>query len=181
MSKLKTSELAKRAADECLQFFGGYGFMDEYPISRLYRDARVGTIVGGTSEIMREILAKILIDGTQYQSTAKMPAPSLSISDIFRQLPARYRGGLDDAIVNFDFSSDNNGQYSVAVNQLCATVEEHLHDHPDCVVTCSGSLYKDLELGNTTQEAAFMSGSIHISNISQMTIFMRGFKKLEPT
>ncbi|RMF59978.1 MAG: hypothetical protein D6748_05125 [Calditrichaeota bacterium] len=67
MSKLYTTELAKRVADTCLQFFGGYGYMEEYPISRMYRDARVGTIVGGTSEIMREIISKIMIDQHQYQ------------------------------------------------------------------------------------------------------------------
>lgn len=67
MVKLLTTEIAKKAADICLQCFGGYGFMDEYPISRYYRDARVGTIVGGTSQIMREILAKIIIDDKQYK------------------------------------------------------------------------------------------------------------------
>jgi putative sterol carrier protein len=62
MAKLYTTELAKKTADACLQYFGGYGYMDDYPISRIYRDARVGTIVGGTSEIMREIIAKLFID-----------------------------------------------------------------------------------------------------------------------
>jgi alkylation response protein AidB-like acyl-CoA dehydrogenase len=62
MAKLYTTELAKKTADACLQYFGGYGYMDDYPISRIYRDARAGTIVGGTSEIMREIIAKLFID-----------------------------------------------------------------------------------------------------------------------
>lgn len=68
MVKLLTTELGKKAADVCLQYFGGYGYMEEYPIARYYRDARVGTIVGGTSEIMREILAKMVIDGISYES-----------------------------------------------------------------------------------------------------------------
>ena len=67
MIKLLTAELSKKIADQCLQCFGGYGYMEEYPIARMYRDARVGTIVGGTSQIMREIIAKIMIDGTQYK------------------------------------------------------------------------------------------------------------------
>ncbi|HXV76590.1 MAG TPA: acyl-CoA dehydrogenase family protein [Candidatus Polarisedimenticolaceae bacterium] len=62
MAKLVATELAKRVADECLQFFGGYGFMEEYPIARLWRDARGGTITAGTSEIMREIVARETID-----------------------------------------------------------------------------------------------------------------------
>ncbi|MCB1175848.1 MAG: acyl-CoA dehydrogenase, partial [Leptospiraceae bacterium] len=55
--KLHCSELLKRHVDACLQFYGGYGFMNEYPIARAYVDARVQTIYAGTSEIMREIIS----------------------------------------------------------------------------------------------------------------------------
>jgi acyl-CoA dehydrogenase len=58
MAKLWTSETQGRVVDECLQLFGGYGFMDEYPISRMYTDARVQRIYGGTSEIMKEVIAR---------------------------------------------------------------------------------------------------------------------------
>lgn len=68
MAKMKATELGKTIADECLQMFGGYGWMSEYPIERAYRDARVGTIVGGTTEIMKEIIAKMTIDGVNYES-----------------------------------------------------------------------------------------------------------------
>ena len=71
MAKMKATELGKRVADECLQMFGGYGYMSEYPIERGYRDARVGTIVGGTTEIMKEIISKITIDGVNYESAYK--------------------------------------------------------------------------------------------------------------
>jgi len=60
MAKLFCGELACRVADRCLQLHGGYGYMDEYPISRRWRDIRLITIGGGTSEIMREILSKRL-------------------------------------------------------------------------------------------------------------------------
>lgn len=59
MAKLIAGELAQRIADRCLQFHGGYGYMDEYHVSRAYRDIRLITIGGGTSEVMREIIAKI--------------------------------------------------------------------------------------------------------------------------
>ena len=62
MAKLKATELQKRVSDECLQFFGGYGYVEEYPMARFYRDARVGTIVAGTTEIMREIIARAVMD-----------------------------------------------------------------------------------------------------------------------
>ena len=68
MVKLLGTELGKKAADVCLQYFGGYGYMETFPMARMYRDARVGTIVGGASEIMREIISKVVIDGVSYES-----------------------------------------------------------------------------------------------------------------
>jgi alkylation response protein AidB-like acyl-CoA dehydrogenase len=66
MAKLNSSELSDKLMYQCLQSFGGYGFMEDYKIARMFRDSRVGTIGGGTSEIMREIIAKIVIDGQEY-------------------------------------------------------------------------------------------------------------------
>jgi len=59
-AKWWTTELMKRTADRCLQLHGGYGYMDEYPISRFWRDARIHTIFGGTTEIMKEIIGRDL-------------------------------------------------------------------------------------------------------------------------
>ena len=61
MAKLSTTELQSKVADECLQLFGGYGYMMEYGISRAYMDARIQRIYGGTSEIMKEIIARSLV------------------------------------------------------------------------------------------------------------------------
>ena len=59
--KLHTTEVFGRVADACLQLFGGYGYMAEYPISRFWTDARVLRIYGGTSEIMKELVARSLL------------------------------------------------------------------------------------------------------------------------
>jgi alkylation response protein AidB-like acyl-CoA dehydrogenase len=59
-AKYWCTELQKRAVDRCLQLFGGYGYMSEYPIARAYADARVTSIYGGTSEVMKTIIAKSL-------------------------------------------------------------------------------------------------------------------------
>jgi alkylation response protein AidB-like acyl-CoA dehydrogenase len=59
-AKLHCTELQQRAVDRCLQLFGGYGYMLEYPIARAYADARVTSIYGGTSEVMKTIIAKSL-------------------------------------------------------------------------------------------------------------------------
>ncbi len=60
MAKLWGTELQGRVTDRCLQLFGGYGYMTEYPIARAWADARVTRIYGGTSEIMKTIIAKSL-------------------------------------------------------------------------------------------------------------------------
>lgn len=67
MSKLMSTKIADKVAYECLQFLGGYGYMEEYPLARHFRDSRLGPIGGGTSEILKEIIAKIVIDGKSYQ------------------------------------------------------------------------------------------------------------------
>jgi acyl-CoA dehydrogenase len=60
MAKYKVTDLQNEIVDRCLQLFGGYGFMDEYPISRMYRDARVQRIYGGTNEVMKILIARSL-------------------------------------------------------------------------------------------------------------------------
>ena len=61
MLKLACTEMQVRTINECLQLFGGYGYTDEYPISRFYRDARVQTIYAGSSEIMKEVIARGIV------------------------------------------------------------------------------------------------------------------------
>jgi alkylation response protein AidB-like acyl-CoA dehydrogenase len=60
MAKWWLTEQQNRVTDECLQFFGGYGYMEEYPISQLYTAARIQKIYGGTNEIMKEIISRFL-------------------------------------------------------------------------------------------------------------------------
>ncbi len=58
MAKWWTTEMLKRVVDQCVQLHGGYGYMLEYPIAKAYLDARVQTIFGGTTEIMKEIIGR---------------------------------------------------------------------------------------------------------------------------
>ncbi|TMM56049.1 acyl-CoA dehydrogenase [Maribacter algarum] len=68
ISKLRSTKMADEVAYECLQFLGGYGYIEDYPMARLLRDSRLGPIGGGTSEILREIIAKIVIDKKEYKA-----------------------------------------------------------------------------------------------------------------
>ena len=67
MSKLLSTKIADQVASDCVQLLGGYGYMEEYPLARNLRDSRLGPIGGGTSEILREIISKMVIDGVNYK------------------------------------------------------------------------------------------------------------------
>ena len=71
MAKLKSTKVADETIYSCLQMLGGYGYMEEYPLARLFRDSRLGPIGGGTSEILKEILSKMIIDKQNYQPAVK--------------------------------------------------------------------------------------------------------------
>ncbi|GFD81105.1 MULTISPECIES: acyl-CoA dehydrogenase family protein [Tenacibaculum] len=67
MSKLLSTKMADEVIYDALQLLGGYGYMEEYPMARLLRDSRLGPIGGGTSEILKEIIAKMVIDKKEYR------------------------------------------------------------------------------------------------------------------
>ncbi len=71
MAKLLSTKISDEVIYGCLQFLGGYGYIEEYPLARMSRDSRLGPIGGGTSEIMREIIAKMTLDGKDYKPAAK--------------------------------------------------------------------------------------------------------------
>jgi acyl-CoA dehydrogenase len=62
MAKFWITEMAWRVADRCLQLFGGYGYCEEYPIARAWRDIRITRILAGSNEIMKQIIAKAIIN-----------------------------------------------------------------------------------------------------------------------
>lgn len=70
MSKLLSTKMADEVIYECLQMLGGYGYMEEYPMARYFRDSRLGPIGGGTSDILCEIIAKMVLDNKVYEKAA---------------------------------------------------------------------------------------------------------------
>lgn len=67
MSKLLSTKIADEVIYDALQLLGGYGYMEDYPLARMFRDSRLGPIGGGTSEILKEIIAKMIIDKKEYK------------------------------------------------------------------------------------------------------------------
>ncbi len=203
MAKLLSTELMKKMADTCLQYHGGYGYMDEYLMSRIYRDARVGTIVGGTSEIMREIIARMMIDQVRYgtspgapsrprdgkrvdgQEGTSAPEPERPVpttaAEIIRSLPERFRPekvGDWETLFHFDIAGPEGGQFTVTVRKGLCTVENGLKGEPECVVKTTDKVYRDVELGRANAEIAVMTGKIKISDLAEMMRFIKAFRRL---
>jgi alkylation response protein AidB-like acyl-CoA dehydrogenase len=65
-AKVFNNEMALRVTSEAVQLHGGFGFTDEYPVSRFYRGARYGTIGGGTSETLRDLMGKKIVGDTDF-------------------------------------------------------------------------------------------------------------------
>ncbi len=63
--KYWATDLQWQVVDQCLQLFGGYGYMEEYPIARLWRDSRMQRIYGGANEVMKDIVGKALVSGAR--------------------------------------------------------------------------------------------------------------------
>ena len=71
MSKLVSTELQGKVMDQCLQFFGGWGYMWEYPIARAFVDARMGRIGGGSVEVMKQIIARSMMPDNAKRARAR--------------------------------------------------------------------------------------------------------------
>ena len=194
MAKLLTSELGKKMADACLQCFGGYGFMEEYPIARMYRDARAATIVGGTSEIMREIIAKMMFDGTNYQPAyqdAMDSAPtspdngttpsSPSARDLLLALPGRFKSDKAKPglyrLFHFDLNGTGGGQFTVHVQTQGVEVEDGLRGQPNCHVEANAMDYANLEMGKMDPQTALISGKVKVSDLGEMMAFTPLFRR----
>ncbi|HNY56354.1 MAG TPA: acyl-CoA dehydrogenase family protein, partial [Chitinophagales bacterium] len=182
MAKLLATELADKATYQCLQFFGGYGYMEEYKVARAFRDSRIGTIGGGSSEIMREIIAKMVIDDVNYdraESKQEAGAPKLeTVADIFATLPNRFKtekAAGKNLIVHFQFTSDN---FTVSIADGKLNVEKGLQGDANCLVETDDETYINVETGKMNPQEAFMTGKIKVSDLMQMMAFGGLFKKL---
>ena len=198
MVKLYMTELGNKIVDKCLQMFGGYGYMEDFPIARAYRDARVGTIVGGTTQIMREILAKIIIDDVRYKKVysdteAIKSTSSATVTneknwgnpqtekEIILSIPLRIKKDKVEnysTVFQFDIAGDNGGQYTLTVNNGDAKIEEGLLGTPECIVTADAKVYEDIELGRMDPTMAFMGGQIRVTNIAAMMQFAKYFNRI---
>ncbi len=189
MAKLLTSELSDKVVTQCLQCFGGYGYMEEYKIARAFRDSRIGTIGGGTSEIMREIIAKMVIDEQTYAAASKgdkkvksssngQNATSngatkennsnnnkngeiMSLETILESVSTMAgKAAPLGSTLKFDFGDDQ--QIFLDGKGDANTVSSENKD-ADCTVNVTMDDFKALVSGDLNPMSAFMTGKIKVS------------------
>ena len=186
MGKLLVSELSEKVATQCLQFFGGYGFMEEYPMARMYRDVRVGTIGGGSSEIMREIISKMLIEDVGYKAaprkdikkahsessygngvatttsrsnSIKTEGQPASIDHLVEGIQAQAAGAKP---LGKTLKFDMGGQHLFIDGTGDKNVVSASDIAADCTVNVSLTDFQSLIRGDLNPMSAFMSGKIKV-------------------
>lgn len=204
IAKLLASELAWRVADACLQAHGGSGYMEEMVFARFLRDARAGTIAGGTSEVMREILARIELEGREPRRVSKQPAADgdvaaeavaapvaarvdehdpespATVEGLIRSLPSRFRpdkAGDWRATLHFVLAEDDHPQWTVRIADGACHVEEGLVGDSDCVVKMRGATYVGIERGELNPQVAFMTGKVKVSNVAALMSYVKCFRR----
>lgn len=186
MAKLLATEMTERVSTQCLQMYGGYGFMEEYPLARMYRDVRVGTIGGGSSEIMREIIAKIVIDDVGYQKADKQaaangsqnrtsastkPTENYNLESILSGIQTKAaQGDPLGKTLKFDFGGeqlflDGTGDANAVSTENKAA---------DCTVNISMEDFVALTKGDLNPMGAMMSGKLKIDGDMGVAMKLQG-------
>ncbi len=180
IAKLLATELSDKVMYRCLQMFGGYGYIEDYKIARWFRDSRLGTIGGGSSEIMLEIISKMVIDEVSYGSQSTVDRSQLTIDELFASLPSRFKkekaNGLE---MNVGFEFENGLHYSLEIKngEVMATTSP-LTTY-DLQLTTDTSTYIGVETGKINPQEAFMNGKIKVSDLGKMMQFSGLFKRMK--
>jgi len=178
MSKYLATELSDKVAYQCLQMFGGYGYMEEYKMARFFRDSRLGTIGGGSSEIMLEIISKMVIDDIDYQNRdVRNETKEITIEELFSSLSSRIKkaNGIEMNVL-FEFENDLNYSVIIANGNISINKEKNLTTY-DLILTTQTQTYIAVETGKLNPQEAFMSGKIQVSNLGKMMQFGTLFRK----
>ena len=190
MAKLLATELAEKVATQCLQFYGGYGFIEDFPMARMYRDVRVGTIGGGSSEIMREIIAKMVIDGQAYASASassksngassngkernekKQSVPPIpSLDELLSNIQDRASNAKPlGSTLKFDFGEE---QVYIDGTQEANRVSGS-NGEADCTVKVSKEDFLKLVSGKLNPMGAVMSGQVKIDGDMGVAMKLQG-------
>jgi len=178
IAKLQATELSSKVINDSLQMFGGYGFTEEFKIARMYRDTRVGTIGGGTSEIMREIIAKMVIDEVSYDSSTNQnpsqtknennvnqtninQAKNTTMSDL-NLLEVIKTNAEKAAAIGNSLKFDLGGEIILIDGKGDTNVVSQKDQDADCTIKVSKEDLADLLSGKLNPMNAVMGGKVQI-------------------
>ncbi|MFN8300550.1 MAG: acyl-CoA dehydrogenase family protein [Chitinophagales bacterium] len=196
MAKLLATELSDKVAYQCLQNFGGYGYMEEYKMARMFRDSRILTIGGGSSEIMREIIAKMIIDDKQYENkgltiqyaqSEPQAAPSaktnsstqtkptnMAFESIVTDLTARAANAPAlGKTLKFDFGDNKIHIDGTGAGNIVSTEDKEA----DCVIGVAQDDLLGMMSGSLNPMTAFMSGKIKVKGDMGVAMKLQGLLK----
>ena len=188
MAKLLATELSDKVAYQCLQNFGGYGFMEEYKMARMFRDSRVLTIGAGSSEIMREIISKIIIDEKQYKNKGltfdyKKSEKSTNINPSFNNQQKNNNMAFDVILEKFTALASSApalnktlkfdlGEGKIYIDGMGETNVISTEDKDaDCLIIVSTDNLMSLMDRSLNPMAAFMTGKIKVKG--DMSVAMK--------
>ncbi len=195
MAKLLATELSDKVAYQCLQNFGGYGYMEEYKMARMFRDSRILTIGGGSSEIMREIIAKMIIDDKQYEnkgltiqyaqsepqaatattiSSTQTKTTNMALDTLLAELTKRASGApaLGKSL-KFDFGDNKILIDGTGASNVISTDDKEA----DCVISITQDDMLGLMNGSLNPMTAFMSGKIKVKGDMGIAMKLQGLLK----
>jgi hypothetical protein len=162
--------------------FGGYGYMEEYKMARFFRDSRLGTIGGGSSEIMCEIIAKMVIDDVRYENKeSRTKNQDLTIEELFETLPRRFKKEKATGVelnVLFEFENDLKYLIEIKNQDIISSTVHSPQSTVDLIITTTTGTYIAVETGKVNPQEAFMSGKIKVSDLGNMMKFGSLFKKI---
>lgn len=165
MAKLLATELSDKVMYQCLQFFGGYGFMEEYKMARMFRDSRVGTIGGGTSEIMRDIIAKMVIDEVAYDDAAGKNDQATNTNgavDFNKILGAVQKNAEKKKAIGNTLKFDFGDQFIYLDGKQDKNIVTAEDKDAECTVLIQLADFAALMKGELNPMTAMMSGKIEI-------------------
>jgi acyl-CoA dehydrogenase len=181
VAKMLSCDLSDKVVYNCLQMFGGYGFMEEYKIARMYRDSRILTIGGGTSEIMKEILSKMLIDDKQYSDATKKaaakPKSTLSVqltqekSDTEKIIAILSKKATEAQPLGNTLKFDLGGKY-LFINGLGEKNQtKESNEEAQCTIVISPEDLWAMMQGTLNPMSAFMGGKFKV--LGDMVVAMK--------
>ncbi|UCG04536.1 MAG: acyl-CoA dehydrogenase family protein [Candidatus Heimdallarchaeota archaeon] len=180
MAKLFATEAALKVTDMAIQILGGEGYVKDYSgIEKFYRDARLGTIGGGTSEIMRFLIQREVYIEQKRGPAEKIQDLDIDFSSMMSQIPKGFRPERAEgvtALIQFDFS-DAHSWLLYIKNQKCR-VEEATSDQATMKVSTDSITWKHIMLGKQDAMQAMLAGKVNITtdDMDLLMKFARMFK-----